>query len=467
VVAAAQKAFPNAKVEDTMAAVRGAPGEFAAWAERILSALPALGNGSASLSGKALTVAGSAKDGATYETVLRSLAAIPNGPDVAKFDVSLPEASDFNITAVKNGNQWRVTGFAHDPDMRSKIFKVARSAAGGGGVDGNLDLAAGGQKGVDNLKAAAFAFDLLKGMQSGTVSIRDGLLSLSGEAPSADARRVLLARFNGLLPAGLGPGSVDIKSPIITPYVFTATRDGKDLTLAGYVPSEGIRKDLVSLAEKRFPGVTVKDETVLGEGAPRQMLAALNTGMLLLSRLGAGKLSLSDVNLSLNGEALHPQAAEQIKAQMAAALPVGFVGVGDLGVAASEPVDTASCQALVKDNLAVKSVAFETASSAIDRESYGLLDAVVGALRRCPEAKVTVGGHTDSVGSPDVNQELSQRRADAVADYLVAAGIDAGRIKSVGFGATKAVASNDSEENRAKNRRIEIELTEPSQGANQ
>jgi OOP family OmpA-OmpF porin len=459
VVAAAQKAFPNAKVEDTMLAVRGAPPEFPGWAERILAVLPAIG-GSANLAGKALSVTGSAKDGATYENALRTLAAIPNGPDVAAFAVALPAAPDFNITAAKDGTHWRVTGYAHDPDMRAQIFRAARAASGSGNVDGNLELAAGGQTGVDNLKAAAFAFGFLKDLQSGTVSIRDGQLSLSGEAPSAEARRALLARFNGLYPGGLGPGTADIKAPIISPYVVSAMRNGKDLTLAGYVPSDGARKELVSLAERRFPGFTVKDNLVLGDGAPRQMLAALNTGLQFLSRLGTGKLSLTDTTVALDGEALHPQAAEQIKAQIAAALPVGYVGTGMLGVAAAEPVDTATCQTEIKDQLALRAVTFETASSAIDPDSVGLLDAVVGALRRCPTARIAISGHTDSVGTPDVNLDLSQRRADAVADYLVAAGIDAGRIKTAGFGATKAVVGNDTEENRARNRRIEIDLTE-------
>lgn len=459
VVAAAQKAFPNAKVEDTMVAVRGAPADFPGWAEKILAVLPAIG-GSANLAGKALSVTGAAKDGVTYENALRALSAIPNGPDVAAFAVKLPAASDFNITASKDGGHWRVTGYAHDPDMRAQIFRAARAASGTGNVDGNLELASGGQTGIDNVKAATFAFGLLKDLQSGTATIRDGLLSLSGEAPSADARRALLARFNGLFPGGLGPGAADIKAPIISPYVFTATRDGNRVSLAGYVPSDGTRKELVSLAERRFPGLTVKDDLVLGDGAPRQMLAALNTGLQLLSRLAVGKLSLSDTAVALDGEALHPQAADQIKAQIAAALPVGFAGTGTLGVVAAEPVDTATCQREIKDELALRTVNFETASSAIDADSVGLLDAVVGALRRCPATRVSISGHTDSVGTPDVNLDLSQRRADAVADYLVAAGIDAKRIKTAGFGATKAVAGNDTEENRAKNRRIDIDLTE-------
>jgi OOP family OmpA-OmpF porin len=459
VVAAAQKAFPNAKIEDTMLAVRGAPPEFPGWAERILAVLPTIG-GSASLSGKALSISGAAKDGPTYETALRSLAAIPNGPDVSAFAVGLPAAPDFNITATKDGTHWRVTGYAHDPDMRAQIFRAARAASGSGNVDGNLELASGGQNGLDNLKAAAFAFAFLKDLQSGTVSVRDGQLSIAGEAPSAEARRALLARFNGLYPGGLGPGTAEIKAPIISPYLVSASRDGKDLTLAGYVPSDGTRKELVDLVEKRFPGFTVKDTLVLGEGAPRQMLAALNTGLQLLSRLSTGKLSLSGANVVLEGEALHPQAAEQIKAQIAAALPVGYVGSGTIGVAPAEPIDTASCQNEIKEQLALRSVNFGTASSTIDAESVGLLDAVVGALRRCPATRITISGHTDSVGAPDVNLDLSQRRADAVADYLVAAGIDAKRIKTAGFGATKAVVSNDTEENRSRNRRIEIDLTE-------
>ncbi len=70
-----------------------------------------------------------------------------------------------------------------------------------------------------------------------------------------------------------------------------------------------------------------------------------------------------------------------------------------------------------------------------------------------------MAGHTDNVGNPRRNQQLSEQRAQAIRQYLVDHGIDGGRIEAVGYGDTQPVASNDTEEGRQQNRRIEaVEL---------
>jgi outer membrane protein OmpA-like peptidoglycan-associated protein len=67
-----------------------------------------------------------------------------------------------------------------------------------------------------------------------------------------------------------------------------------------------------------------------------------------------------------------------------------------------------------------------------------------------------VEGHTDNVGTADFNQKLSEQRAKAVMQYLVERGIDANRLQSVGYGFTKPVADNKTDEGKAKNRRVEL-----------
>ena len=69
---------------------------------------------------------------------------------------------------------------------------------------------------------------------------------------------------------------------------------------------------------------------------------------------------------------------------------------------------------------------------------------------------VEVGGHTDALGPEAFNQALSQRRADAVAAYLTASGVDAGRVNAIGYGESLPVADNGSDEGRAQNRRVEF-----------
>jgi OmpA-OmpF porin, OOP family len=102
---------------------------------------------------------------------------------------------------------------------------------------------------------------------------------------------------------------------------------------------------------------------------------------------------------------------------------------------------------------------FRTGSARLDPASKPVLDEVVGVVTKCPKLKVEVSGHTDAIGSDQDNLKLSERRAGAVADFIRAAGIPAAQISSVGYGATKPVAANDTPEHRALNRRIEFSAT--------
>jgi len=104
-------------------------------------------------------------------------------------------------------------------------------------------------------------------------------------------------------------------------------------------------------------------------------------------------------------------------------------------------------------------VNFETSSATIDADSHARLDRVVEYMEHKPAARIRISGHTDNVGNPRQNQRLSDRRAKAVRQYLVDHGIDEGRVEAVGLGDTEPLAPNDTEEGRARNRRIEaVEL---------
>ncbi|MEN8719821.1 MAG: OmpA family protein, partial [Oceanococcaceae bacterium] len=79
-------------------------------------------------------------------------------------------------------------------------------------------------------------------------------------------------------------------------------------------------------------------------------------------------------------------------------------------------------------------------------------------LNRYPEMLVEVAGHTDSIGGDAFNQQLSQRRAEAVRQYLIGKGISAERLTAVGYGESEPKATNDNEEGRELNRRVELRI---------
>ena len=106
------------------------------------------------------------------------------------------------------------------------------------------------------------------------------------------------------------------------------------------------------------------------------------------------------------------------------------------------------------------SVMFDTGKSAIKPEAQQVLAEAAARIRKFEGASVLVSGHTDNVGSEASNQKLSTDRAAAVKDYLVKqGGVAADSLRTQGFGASQPVAGNDSDEGRARNRRVDVVIT--------
>jgi outer membrane protein OmpA-like peptidoglycan-associated protein len=110
---------------------------------------------------------------------------------------------------------------------------------------------------------------------------------------------------------------------------------------------------------------------------------------------------------------------------------------------------------LDEPRLVLEDVLFANNSATLQEESFPRLDRVVEYMRYKPNARIRVSGHTDNVGNARRNRTLSQARAESVREYLVDHGVDAARVEAVGYGDEQPVATNDTEEGRAQNRRIE------------
>lgn len=104
-------------------------------------------------------------------------------------------------------------------------------------------------------------------------------------------------------------------------------------------------------------------------------------------------------------------------------------------------------------------VTFAVDSTTISPSFQATLDQIAASLKQYPDSLIDVFGHTDSTGSDAYNLDLSKRRADAVARYLISRGVSSARIQTQGMGESYPVASNDTAEGRSLNRRVEIKIT--------
>jgi len=104
----------------------------------------------------------------------------------------------------------------------------------------------------------------------------------------------------------------------------------------------------------------------------------------------------------------------------------------------------------------LKNIYFDFDKTSLKNESFAELDKVVGFLKQNSSVEIEISGHTDNKGSDDYNQTLSQGRSEAVVNYIISQGIDSFRLTAHGYGESKPIDTNDSDEGRANNRRVEF-----------
>jgi OOP family OmpA-OmpF porin len=364
----------------------------------------------------------------------------------------VPEAKPFVWSAERDVAKVTLAGSAPLPATRTKLVETARAALGVEIAD-QMTLARGAPPRFES--AAQLLLDQIGKLKDGKVTISDAGVSLSGMARDLGGREAIAAALK-TLPDGFKVAANDVKAP---PYVFQAYKDpvAVTLTLSGYVPDDKVHAAIIASASRRFFSEKVVDNLKVSLGAPGGFPAAVMPAMGALSRLSTGTLVVSDREVKLSGDALYDAAAAQIRAGLGRDFPQGFQFKADISTKpAVAPVDATVCQQLFSELLGKAKIRFESGRATIDSDSAGLLDHLVDTASRCPTVNIEVAGHTDADGDDAANQSLSERRAQAVVDELVKAGLPAVRFTAVGYGSAEPVGSNDTEDGKAQNRRIEF-----------
>ncbi len=138
----------------------------------------------------------------------------------------------------------------------------------------------------------------------------------------------------------------------------------------------------------------------------------------------------------------------------------GEAGVGTaLADLSGQSLTLAACQKAFNETMQGRYVQFQTSRAEISRASARLLDAVTGVAILCKAYNIEIGGHTDSRGDDAYNQDLSQRRAEAVKAYLVSRGVSADQLQAVGYGETRPLDPATTLAAYRKNRRTEFKVT--------
>ena len=135
------------------------------------------------------------------------------------------------------------------------------------------------------------------------------------------------------------------------------------------------------------------------------------------------------------------------------------ISLADVKSAAPFEINLSLRRIKVGEAVVLNNIFFESEKYELKPESHPELDVVQKMLDKNPSLKIEIGGHTDNTGTEEQNKLLSEKRAKSVYEYLVGKGVDAGRLSYKGYAASKPVASNNTNEGKAQNRRTEFVVT--------
>jgi OmpA-OmpF porin, OOP family len=405
------------------------------------------------VSGRDVTFAADAFSEDGRRSAVAAVEAVP-GVRLVNDDTRLvPEAKPFVWSAERDVARVTLGGSSPLPASKGKLLEAARAGLGGVEVVDQMQLARGAPPRFDN--AALLLVDQIGKLKDGKITISDAKVSLSGMARDLGGREAIAAALKNL-PEGFSVAANEIKAP---PYVFQAYKDpvALTLTLTGYVPDNNVHAAIAAAAVRKFFSEKVVDNLKASVGAPSGFVSAVVPALGALSRLSTGTLVVTDREVKLSGDALYDAAVAQIRASLNKDFPEGWQAKADISIKpAAAPVDSSVCQQLFSDLLAKGKIRFEPGRAAIDLDSAGLLDRLIEIAMRCPAADIEIAGHTDTDGEDAFNQALSEKRAQSVMDYLVKAGLPASRFTATGYGSSQPVATNDTDEGKAQNRRIDF-----------
>lgn len=227
----------------------------------------------------------------------------------------------------------------------------------------------------------------------------------------------------------------------------------RPVVVSGTVPDEATRSAIIGKLRAVYGNERVVDQLGVGKVAAPAAWSDYVQKLLTadLKQISNGELDINGNVLSIRGDVGRDTDIEQIPARLAASLNPTYQVRNGLRVGTNE-------QELLDKTLGNRIVEFDSGASTLTPRGIQLLDEMLAALHKIGDRSIRIIGHTDSQGRPDANAALSQARAEAVRNYFVQHGMSASQLISIGKGASEPIASNETVDGRARNRRIEFRI---------
>lgn len=251
------------------------------------------------------------------------------------------------------------------------------------------------------------------------------------------------------------------------PPEFVATLSPEGLVqLRGRVSDENLRDVADSYAKSRFGSANVYTAARVASELPPNWPLRILTGLEALSYLSNGSVVVTPNSVNIKGNSGNLAANANIASLLAEKLgasedfTITVTYLEKLDPLANIPTPE-ECEEEIGEIITSNKIEFEPSSATIDASALGTMDDVAEILKHCGGIRLEIQGHTDSQGREEMNQELSQARAQSVLDELRARRVLTSAFIAKGYGETLPIADNDTQEGRETNRRIEFKLIRP------
>lgn len=250
-------------------------------------------------------------------------------------------------------------------------------------------------------------------------------------------------------------------------FVITRAEDGK-VEMRGRVLDERARTAAESYAQALFGSAGVDAAMRLDEDLPSGWALRVLGAIEALSHLNSGSVTADPALITVQGITGQPNARAEITRLLSEKLGEGqnFEIAITYERTLDETVDIPTpeeCVAAINNILNQNKITFAPGSSDIEGPALATLDRIAEQIRKCDGVEMEIGGHTDSQGREEMNLQLSQARADAVLDALLARRVLTSALTARGYGPARPIADNGTEEGRELNRRIEFMLYQPDE----
>jgi len=369
-----------------------------------------------------------------------------------------PVKSPYIFNAEYQHNQLSIEGYVPDTMSQQMIEENLSFFFNQKSIKNNLLLASG--QPADWQELLLLLLESMSQFQNARLEVTNYNVLLSGTLPTTARLKLVKEKLtsfkNKYYRLNLYLKAADEKAPPkrVDPYTFYADYENQELRTRGYFPTQEVRREFIKQARNVFSGEKFIDDGLrIASGEPAHWQSVINQLLKNLKKLQRGRLEISNYNIRLTGLVNTTKTKESLKELIPQLLKHHYHL--QLYVQAAD-TQSLVCQRKFNVLLGSKAIGFAPNSARIQIKSYSLLERLITVAKSCPEAKITIAGHTDALGDAEKNQQLSQQRAEAVRTYLIKNGIEEQLIKAIGYGEAKPIASNDTAASRAKNRRIEF-----------